>query len=210
MDCRPPRMTVTTIAVIGANDAGCAIAATVALAGYCTILEDVSCEMLDRAMKAINKSLDEFVERGELTAEERDAATLCIHPENKIAAAIRDADLIIESVPEELEMKLELFTIFDKFAKPGAIFASTTTTLSILDISDVTVYRERCIGLRLQDAGRVVPTLELTRTELTAAEVLSACEELALRVKRELRVSWDLVKQGTTSTKARVADMPEA
>jgi 3-hydroxyacyl-CoA dehydrogenase len=187
-------MTVTTIAVIGANDAGCAIAAAVALAGYCTILEDVSCEMLDRAMKAIKKSLDEFVERGELTIEERDAATLCIHPENKIAAAIRDADLIIESVPEELEMKLELFTIFDKFAKPGAIFASTTTTLSILDISDVTVYRERCIGLRLQDAGRGVPTLELTRTELTAAEVLSACEELALRVKRELRVNWDLAK----------------
>jgi 3-hydroxyacyl-CoA dehydrogenase len=74
----------------------------------------------------------------------------------------------------------------------------------------VTVYRERCIGLRLQDAGRVVPTLELTRTELTAAEVLSACEELALRVKRELRVNWDLAKQGTTSATARVADIPEA
>ena len=208
MHCRPPRMTVTTIAVIGAKDAGRAIAAAAGLAGYCTILEDVSRETLECAMKAIKKSLDECVECGERTTEERDAATLGIHPENKIEAAIRDADLIIETVPEELEMKLELFTIFDKFAKPGAIFASTTTTLSIRDISDVTVYRERCIGLRFQDAG--VKTLELTRTELTASDVLSACEELALRVRRELRVNWDLVKQGTTSTTARVADMPEA
>ena len=203
-------MTVNTIAVIGANEAGRAIAAAVALAGYSTILEDVSSEMLDRAMLAIQKSLDEFVERGELTTEARDAATLRIHPENKIEAAIRDADLIIETVPEELEMKLELFTIFDKFAKPGAIFASTTSTLSILDISDVTVYRERCIGLRFLHAAPGISVIELTRTELTAPDVLSACAELALRMRSELRVNWDSAKQSAARAALRAANIPEA
>jgi 3-hydroxyacyl-CoA dehydrogenase len=203
-------MIVNTIAVIGANDVGRAIAAQVALAGYSTILEDVSREMLERATLAIKKSVDEFVERGELTIEARDAAILSIHPENKIEAAIRDADLIIETVPEELEMKLELFTIFDKFAKPGAIFASTTSTLSILDISDVTVYRERCIGLRFSDAAPGIRVIELTRTELTALDVFSACEELARRMKSELRVNWDLAKQSIARATLRAADIPEA
>ena len=168
-------MTVNTIAVIGANGGGCAIAAAVALAGYRTTLEDVSREMLERGINAIKQSFDASVESKEITAEARDAALLRLHPIGAIEAAIRDADLIIETVPEELEMKLELFTIFDKFAKPGAIFASTTSTLSILDISDVTVYRERCIGLRFSDASAGAKTIEVTRTELTAADVLSAC-----------------------------------
>lgn len=203
-------MIVNTIAVIGANEVGRAIATAVALAGYSTILEDVSREMLERAVNAIKQSFDESVERKEICAETRDAALSRLHPCGAIEAAIRDADLIIETVPEELEMKLELFTIFDKFGKPGAIFASTTSTLSILDISDVAVYRERCIGLRFSDAARGIKVIQLTRTELTALDVLSACEELALRMKSELRVNWDLAKQGAASVPLRAADIPEA
>lgn len=184
-------MEVDAIAVIGANAVGLVIASAVALAGYHTILEDVSRETLERSMGAIKQSFDESVERGELTPEGRDAALSYIHPENTIETAIRDADLIIESVPEELEMKLELFTIFDKFAKPGAIFASTTSELSILDISDVTVYRERCIGLRFSEAQRGTKRIDVVRTELTSAEVIGACEEVGRRTGREVRVVWD-------------------
>jgi 3-hydroxyacyl-CoA dehydrogenase len=197
-------MEVNTIAVIGANAVGRVIATAVALAGYRTILEDVSREMLERSMGAIKRSFDESVERGELAPEDRHAALSCIHSENTIEAAIRDADLIIETVPEELEMKLELFTIFDKFAKPGAIFASTTSVLSILDISDVTVYRERCIGLRFSDALRGTKWIEVTRTELTSAEVIGACEEVGRRTGREVRVVWD------AAAAARDVKIPEA
>ncbi len=84
-------------------------------------------------------------------------------------------------MPEELEMKLELFTIFDKFAKPGAIFVSTTATMSVLDLSDVTVYRERCVGMRSRDTASVGAEIELVRTKLTSEETLRACREVAER-----------------------------
>jgi len=131
--------------------------------------------------------LEEAVARGELTARARAAALARIVCANTVEAGIRDADLIIEAVPEELEMKLELFTIFDKFAKPGAIFVSTTRTMSVLDLSDVTVYRERCVGMRFRDGGISGgaiggSVIELVRTKLTSNETVRVCREVAGRL----------------------------
>jgi 3-hydroxyacyl-CoA dehydrogenase len=201
------RVVIKTIAVIGANGAGQAFARTSALAGYQTILEDVSREMLERGTSSIGSTLQESVERGELQPETRAAALSCIIPVTGVEAAIRDADLIIETVPEELEMKLELFTIFDKFAKPGAIFASSTVTLSILEISDVTLCRERCIGMRFrkapvgenvgepvwknvaqnvaQNAARKSNAMELVCTKLTSEETVRAASEVAQRFTKD-------------------------
>jgi 3-hydroxybutyryl-CoA dehydrogenase len=105
--------------------------------------------------------------------------------------AIRDAELIIEAVPEELEMKLELFTIFDKFAKPDAIFISTAETLSILDISDVTIRRDRCMGMHFTRAESTEGTLELVPTSLTSPETLRICGEVAQRLARNVRIVQD-------------------
>jgi len=160
---------VTIIAVIGASVAGQEFARASALAGYPTVFEDVSREMLERGIAQIS--------------ERADAAALArIVPVLGVETAIRDADLIIEAVPEELEMKLELFTVFDKFAKPGAIFASTTETLSILAISDVTICRERCVGMRLRGG-----VLEMVRTRLTSEETVRRCEGVARRMTGEFR-----------------------
>jgi 3-hydroxyacyl-CoA dehydrogenase len=141
------RLIVRTIAVIGATATGCAFAAAAAAAGCTVVLEDVSREMRDRGVASIVTLLDDRRECGALR-EEVVAALRNISTAPSVETAIRDAELIIEAVPEELEMKLELFTIFDKFAKPGAIFISTSEKLSILDISDVTIRRDRCMGMR--------------------------------------------------------------
>ena len=184
-------MEVKSIAVIGAHAVGREFARAAALAGYGVVFEDVSREMLERGVSWVGASLEEAVARGELTARARAAALARIVCANTVEAGIRDADLIIEAVPEELEMKLELFTIFDKFAKPGAIFVSTTRTMSVLDLSDVTVYRERCVGMRFRDGGISGgaiggSVIELVRTKLTSNETVRVCREVAGRLAGEV------------------------
>ncbi len=114
-------MEVKTIAVIGAGTMGRGIAYAAAFGGYNTVLEDVSRHVLEQGIAWIRQSFEEGVARGKVEASVRDRALSLISTANNVEDAIRDADLIIEAVPEELEMKLELFTIFDKFAKTGAI-----------------------------------------------------------------------------------------
>src|SRR5262244_2986716 len=136
-------MDVKTIAVIGAGTMGRGIAYASAFGGYHTVLEDISADMLAKAVAWVKQAFDEGVTRGKVDSAVRDKAITLISTSSKVEDAIRDADLIIEAVPEEMEMKLELFTIFDKFAKPGAIFASNTSSLSITDFTDIVTFRER-------------------------------------------------------------------
>jgi 3-hydroxybutyryl-CoA dehydrogenase len=178
-------MQIQTIAVIGAGTMGRGIAYASALGGYTTVLEDVSDSMLAKAIAWIRESLDEGVRRGELEPNARDAALACISTSQVVDEAIRDAELIIETVPEELEMKLELFTIFDKFAKPNAIFASNTSSLSISDFSDIVIHRERCIGMHFFNAVPEMKLVEIIRTTHTSEETVAACVEVATRMGKE-------------------------
>jgi 3-hydroxyacyl-CoA dehydrogenase len=180
---------VRTIAVIGATATGCAFAAAAAAAGYVVVLEDVSREMRDRGAATIATLLQERRECGALSKQASDAVLRNISTAPAVETAIRDAELIIEAVPEELEMKLELFTIFDKFAKPGAIFISTSEKLSILDISDVTIGRDRCMGMRFTRTSSGAVALELVPTALTSPETLRICRGVAERLSKNVRSS---------------------
>ena len=178
-------MQIKTIAIIGAGTMGRGIAYASALGGYTTVLEDVSDSMLAKATAWIRESLDEGVQRGNLDAAARDAALARITTSQVVDEAIRDAELIIEAVPEELEMKLELFTIFDKFAKPNAIFASNTSSLSISDFSDIVLHRERCIGMRFFNPVPEMKLIEIIRTPYTSDETVTACVAVATRMGKE-------------------------
>jgi 3-hydroxybutyryl-CoA dehydrogenase len=178
-------MSIRTIAIIGAGTMGRGIAYASALGGYTTVLEDVSDSMLAKATAWIRESLDEGVQRGYLDASARDAALACITTSQVVDQAIRDAELIIEAVPEELEMKLELFTIFDKFAKPNAIFASNTSSLSISDFSDIVLHRERCIGMHFFNPVPKMKLVEIIRTPYTSDETVTACVAVATRMGKE-------------------------
>jgi len=181
-------MDVKTIAVIGAGTMGRGIAYASAFGGYQTVLEDISREMLEKAVAWIKQAFDEGVSRGKVEAGVRDKAITLISTSSKVEDAIRDADLIIEAVPEEMEMKLELFTIFDKFAKPGAIFASNTSSLSITDMSDVTVHRDRCVGLHFFNPVPKMRLIELVKTAYTSDETVATCREVARRMGKEVVV----------------------
>jgi 3-hydroxybutyryl-CoA dehydrogenase len=178
-------MSIKTIAIIGAGTVGRGIAYASAVGGYRTVLEEVSDSMLAEAFSWIRESLDENVQRGKLEATARDAALARITTSQVVDEAIRDAELIIEAVPEELEMKLELFTIFDKFAKPNAIFASNTSSLSITDFSDIVLHRERCIGMHFFNPVPEMKLVEIIRTPYTSNETVTACVAVATRMGKE-------------------------
>ena len=179
-------MSVKTIAVIGAGTMGRGIAYAAAFGGYNTVLEDISRPMLEQAVDWIRQSFDEGVARGKVEAGVREKALSLISTASKVEEAIRDADLIIEAVPEELEMKLELFTIFDKFAKAGAIFASNTSSLSITDFTDVTVSRDRCVGMHFFNPVPEMKLIELVRTPHTSDATVAMCREVAARMGKEV------------------------
>ncbi len=181
-------MDVKTIAVIGAGTMGRGIAYAAALGGFKTVLEDVSRQVLEQGLAWIRQSFEEGVARGKVEASVRDRALSLIATASTVEEAIREADLIIEAVPEELEMKLELFTIFDKFAKTGAIFASNTSSLSITDFTDVTVSRDRCIGMHFFNPVPKMKLIELVKTPLTSDETVATCREVARCMGKEIVV----------------------
>lgn len=178
-------MEVKTIAIIGAGTMGRGIAYASALGGYATVLEDVSVSMLVKAHAWIRESFDEGVRRGKFDLATHEAALARISTSQAVDQAIRDAELIIEAVPEELEMKLELFTIFDKFAKPNAIFASNTSSLSISDFSDIVIHRDRCIGMHFFNPVPKMKLVEIIRTPHTSDETVAACVAVATRMGKE-------------------------
>jgi len=184
-------MEIRTIAIVGANDTGRSVAYFAALAGYRTILEDISPSALEQGIAWIALRLDEELALGKINAGTRDTALANLSTANSAEDASREADLIIEVVTDEMEMKIELFTIFDKFAKPGAIFASTTASLSIADLAAVTFCPERCIGMRFSTNARGEECLVLVKELETSEETVAACREVGRRMGRDVSVLCD-------------------
>lgn len=181
-------MEVKTIAVIGAGAQGREIAYACSLGGYKTVLEDISPRVLEEATAWIRQSFTESVARGTFEASVSNKALSLLSTAADVKDAIRDAELIIETVPDELEMKLELFTIFDKFAKTSAVFASTASSLSITDFTDIVVSRERCIGMHFAHALSERKPIELLRTPYTSEDTVAICREVARRMGKEVAV----------------------
>jgi 3-hydroxybutyryl-CoA dehydrogenase len=179
-------MDVKNIAVIGAGTVGRGIAYAVVSGGYRTILEDVSPERLEESVAWVKAAVDGGFLPGEVATNIRDAALKLISAAHTVEDAIRDADLIIEAVADELEMKLELFTLFDKFARPSAILASSSFAFSIGEMTDVTTSQERCIGMRFRKSEPGGKLIELVKTQLTSDETIAACTEVARRMGNEV------------------------
>jgi 3-hydroxybutyryl-CoA dehydrogenase len=177
---------VNTIAVIGAGTMGRGIAYAAAFGGYATVLEDISSPRLKEGVRWIAQAFAEGVFRHKVDANIRDRALPLISTVTSVQDAIRDADLIIEAVPEDMEMKMELFTIFDKFSKPAAIFASNTSSLSISEMSELTVSRERCIGMHFFNPVPKMKLIELVKTPFTSDGTVDACTQVGRRMGKEV------------------------
>lgn len=184
-------MEIKSIAIVGASKLGRKIAHSAALAGFRTILEDISPSALVQGRAWVAGALAEDVARGNCDLAAREAALEMLATANSAEEASREADLIIETASDEMEMKLELFTIFDKFAKPGAIFASTSASLSISELASVTACPERCIGMRFFDEAQALERLELVKGCGTSEETIAACLEAGRRLGRTVSILQD-------------------
>jgi 3-hydroxybutyryl-CoA dehydrogenase len=184
-------MGIKTIAVIGASELGCRMAHCSLRGGYKVILEDIFPFALEKGIAWIARALNEDVSRATMDAAACELALSRLATANSAEAACRDADLILEAVADEEEMKIELFTIFDKFAKPRAIFASTTTSFPITELSAITVCPERCIGIRFVSNDSSGEGIELVRGRETSEETVNACREVGRRMGKEVVVVSD-------------------
>ncbi len=179
-------MKIETITVIGAGTMGRGIAYAAALGGYRTVLEDVSVEMLRQGRDSIRRSFEEGVARGKVTESQQKAALENLSTAGSVEEGCRAAELIIEAVPEDMELKIEIFTILDKFAKPGAIFASNTSSLSVTEMAAVTFRPELCIGMHFFNPVPKMKLLELVRALETSQETIEACAEVGRRMGKEV------------------------
>jgi 3-hydroxybutyryl-CoA dehydrogenase len=181
-------MDVKTIGVIGAGTMGRGIAYAAAVGGYRTILEDVMPETLAEGMAWIRQSLDEGVQRGKLEASARDAALTRIETSSSVENVCREADLLIEAVPEDMELKLELFTLFDKFAKPKAVLASNTSSLSVAEMAEMTYRPELCVGMHFFNPVPKMKLIEIVKAPKTSDETIAMCREVGVRMGKEVVV----------------------
>jgi len=179
---------VQTIAVIGAGIMGRGIAHAAALGGYRTILEDLLPAALRKAETEIRTNLEKAVELGKVTASDADSAFRRLHYAGSVEEAGREADLVVEAVPEEMESKIEIFTLLDKICRPGTILASNTSSLSVTEIAGVTYRAKKCLGMHFFNPVHKMKLLEVVRALETDDETLATAVEVGKRMGKEVVV----------------------
>ena len=166
------------IAVIGAGLMGSGIAQVSAQAGYEVVLRDVTDAALERGLAGIRASYERFVAKGRLTAEDAEAALARITPTTDLDAA-GSADLVVEAVFEQLEIKQELFRALDRITKDGAVLATNTSAIPITQIAAVTSRPQDVVGTHFFSPVPMMQLCELVRGYKTSDETLAAAREFA-------------------------------
>ena len=169
--------------VIGAGTMGGGIAICFANAGIPVTLLDVSDEALARGRQAIAATYASMVKRGRISERERDERVGLISSSSS-DEAFRDADVIVEAVFENMDLKKRVFSRLDEIAKPGAILATNTSTLDIDEIAAATRRPAEVIGLHFFSPANVMPLLEVVRTDKTSAPTLAAAFEVAKLLRK--------------------------
>jgi len=179
---------IKSIAVIGAGTMGRGIAHVAALGGYRTVLEDLLPASLRKAESEIRTNLDKAVELGKVSAGDAEAALGRLEYAGSVEQAAREADLVIEAVPEEMESKIEIFTLLDKICRPGTILASNTSSLSVTEIASVTYRAKKCVGMHFFNPVHKMKLLEVVRALETDDETIAAAAEVGRRMGKEVVV----------------------
>jgi 3-hydroxybutyryl-CoA dehydrogenase len=169
---------IKRVGVLGCGLMGSGIAQAAASAGFTTIARDVSQSFLDKGRAGILKSMGKLVEKGKLTASDRDAATARLSFTTD-PGALRECDIIIEAVTEDLELKNELWRELDQLCPPGTIFASNTSSLTIAAMAAATRRPDRFVGLHFFNPVPLMPLVEVVRTVTTSQETFDRAFEFA-------------------------------
>jgi 3-hydroxybutyryl-CoA dehydrogenase len=170
-------MTIKTIGVVGAGTMGNGIAQVFAQAGISVRLVDVAQPMLDRARGTIEKSLGKFVEKGRITAADRDAASARLSTSTSIDS-LADADYVVEAIVENVDAKRALFQSLDALARPDVILASNTSSISITLLGAATRRPDKVLGMHFMNPVPLMTLVELIRGQATSAESMRVASDL--------------------------------
>ena len=178
-------MTVKNITVLGSGVMGHGIAQVSATAGYNVILRDIKQEFLDKAMEKIKWSLDKLVSKEKISKEEGDSIFSRITPIVDLNEAVKNAELVIEVVPEIMDLKKSVYAELDKAANPEVVFASNTSTLPITEIANTTSRPEKFIGIHFFNPPQLMKLVEVIPGEKTAQEITDLTQEYVKSVNKQ-------------------------
>ena len=178
-------MTIQNVTVIGSGLMGRGIAQVAALGGFRATMVDVADDILQAALGNIRAEMDKGIALGKLTAEQRDHALARLSVEKNLEKAARDADLVIEAVPEEMKMKVETFGRLDKASPAHTILASNTSSLSITEMAAATNRAPRFLGMHFFNPVHKMKLLELVTGLETSPETVRIAEEVGKRMGKE-------------------------
>lgn len=170
---------VRTIAVLGAGDMGHGVAELAAMRGFDVRLRDVSPDPLARAREAIRASLDKLVSKNRLTREQADAAAGRIAFTTDLQEAVGAADLVLEAVPEKLDLKRLVFKEVEALAPPGAVLASNTSALRIREIGQDLADPSRLVGMHFFNPVLLMDLVEIIPGPRTSPEAVRTAEEVS-------------------------------
>ncbi|MEM3160188.1 MAG: 3-hydroxyacyl-CoA dehydrogenase family protein [Nitrososphaera sp.] len=154
-------MAINKITVLGSGVMGHGIAQVSAMAGYSVILRDIEQSFLDKAMEKIKWSLSKMVEKQKLSQADADKIFARITPIVDLKTALKDADLLIEAVPEDMNLKKKVYAEIDSLAEQKTLYASNTSTLPITDMAALTSRPDRFIGLHFFNPPQLMPLVEV-------------------------------------------------
>jgi 3-hydroxybutyryl-CoA dehydrogenase len=177
--------TYSTVAVLGAGTMGAGIAQVCAQAGSRVLLQDLTDDFVQKGLGRIRDFLQKGVDKGKTTAEQRDAVLARIAVTTDRAAACRGADLVVEAVPEKLELKNGLFREVAGVVAPACVLASNTSSLSLAKVFSGVPGQERCIGMHFFNPVPLMALLELVRTEHTSTATIDAVTAYANQLGKE-------------------------
>ena len=178
-------MDLKNITVLGSGVMGHGIAQVSATAGYNVVLRDIEKGFLDKAMEKIRWSLDKLVSKEKISKEEGDAIFSRIKPVVDLKEAVKDAQMIIEVVPEIMDLKKKVYAELDKVAAPEVVFASNTSTLPITEIANTTSRPDKVIGIHFFNPPQLMKLVEIIPGEKTSDELTNMTQEFVKSVKKE-------------------------
>lgn len=174
-------MVIQTIAVIGAGTMGNGIAQVCATSGYPVVMADIAQAQLDRGLKTINGSLDRMLNKEKISAADKAAALARISATTDMQA-IKDCDLVIEAATENIDLKLKIFAQLDAVAKPSAIIASNTSSISITRLAAATKRPSQVIGMHFFNPVPVMTLVEVIGGLQTSEETREAVKAAVARL----------------------------
>lgn len=175
---------ISKIAVIGAGAMGNGIAQNGILAGYTVAMRDIEQRFVDKGLDTIKGSMAKFLGKGKITQQQHDEAMARLIPIVDLEDAVKDADLVIEAAPEDLDLKKKIFADLDALAPPHAILASNTSTMSITEIASATKRPEQVVGMHFFNPAVLMKLVEVIYGNKSSDAAVQATFEVAQKMNK--------------------------